>query len=137
VGTLNETVEVAIITGALAFTGVLVTVLGSLIAGKRDAANKKLELMFTINGQLVDDLREERAELRARVDALEDARKVQDTEMGSMREAMAHLRTRDAELRTWADQIMSWAAMAVSIIRGMAGSIEDPPAPPRDTDRAN
>lgn len=131
---MSEAVEVAVISAALALAGVLVTVVGTLIANKRDSANKRLELMLNVNQQLMDDLREERVELHARVESLEHDREAQSAEMANMRDAVQHLRLREAELRTWAAEIMSWAAMAVSIIRGMSSTIEDPPRPPREHD---
>ncbi len=131
---MSEAVEVAVISAALALAGVLVTMIGSLIANRRDMASKRLELMFTVNQELVDNLREERTELHTRLEALERDHQAQAAQMTQMRDAVQALRLREAELRGWAAEIMSWAAVAVSIIRGMSGTIEDPPVPPREHD---
>jgi hypothetical protein len=138
---MNPIVLTGIISALVAVLGTLLAFLGRT----KDSTDKRLELLFTVNSGLVDDLRGERNDLRgerndlqARVTALETAKDYQareldrlHDELGKQQTELLLLRQRDAELHAWAVEIMTWASSAVVVILDLGGNIRSPPLPSR------
>jgi chromosome segregation ATPase len=131
---MDGAILTALISAAVAIGGTI----AAFLSRNKDSTDKRLDLLFTANKDLVEDLRTERTELRtertelrARLDVLESEVEGLQVKVHQQDNELANLRARELELRAWADDIMRWAATAVTLIRGMGGTIDNPPTPPR------
>jgi len=131
---MDGSVLTALISAGVAVGGTI----AAFMSRTKDSTDKRLDLLFTANRDLVEDLRTERADLRAerselrtRLDVVEAELETLQSKVHQQDNELATLRIHEAELRGWADDIMRWAATAVSLIRGMGGTIDNPPSPPQ------
>ncbi len=109
----------------------------TFVTRHRESYDKHIDMAFTFNQELVEDLRTERADLRTereqlmtRLGQLEQEVSRLHGQVEDQRREVERLRQSEAELREWATHIMQWAVEAVEIIRDLGGVVGEPPAPP-------
>lgn len=125
--TMNVGTLTAIASAIVAIAGTIFTFYGRI----RESSDHRLDALLSgfasDNDQMrrrVDELEENREEMRQQLLALKSALNEQGMELFV-------IRSRESDLRAWARDVMSWTALAVGVIHGLNGTIPDPPAMPR------
>jgi malate synthase len=122
----DNTILAALIAGLVAVVGTMAT----YRRGQKDAAARRMESAWNFNQDIVEDLRAERYDLKADRGELSERIAALENDIRELRETVMGLRQSEAALASWAIEIMDWAGNAVTEIRSLGGTINEPPPPP-------